>query len=154
MSIKRRRESGVDRDAFAGAALVAAGMGLYFACRDYSWGTLAHPGPGFFPVTVAVLLVIFGAIIFAGSLASEHKQLVQATLRPRSLLGVAGIALFGVLVDRFGFAISASLLLVLAVAAGSQPRIRDGVVLIATLVPVSILLFIVGLGQLMPIWPR
>ena len=43
-------------DLAAGGALLLIAIGAFVAGRSLAWGTVTQPGPGFFPLTLAVLL--------------------------------------------------------------------------------------------------
>lgn len=143
----------LNRDVVAGVALAAIGATLLLLSRNYPLGTMHQPGPGFMPTGVAVMLMLLGAAVAVRGAAVGRYRAGIEHIRPRSMIAVLGILLFGFLIQRLGFAICASLLLAAAVAAGDRLRWRDLLGFILVLVPLCALVFIKGLGQLVPIWP-
>lgn len=142
-----------NRDAVAGLLLVAIGIAVLVFGRFYPMGSLRQPGPGFLPMGVAGLLILLGGLIaLRGLFAAGYRAGIER-LRPRSLLAILGIVLFGLTVGGLGFVVAALLLLGLGIAANDQMRWRDFVVIALVMVPACALVFIKGLGQLIPVWP-
>jgi putative tricarboxylic transport membrane protein len=52
-------------DRVAGLALVLVGLVAIEESRAFPFGTLHRPGPAFMPTLLAVLLILFGAVVFA-----------------------------------------------------------------------------------------
>jgi hypothetical protein len=51
------------RDFYAGGVMVLLGAGVILQCTAYNLGTLMHMGPGFFPMTLGVILTLLGLLI-------------------------------------------------------------------------------------------
>jgi len=51
------------RDFYAGGVIVLLGAGVIVQSRAYNLGTLMHMGPGFFPMTLGVILTLLGMLI-------------------------------------------------------------------------------------------
>jgi hypothetical protein len=63
------------RDFYAGGLMILLGLGIALKGMTYRLGTLMHMGPGFFPTSLGVLLVLIGIAIAAAGLApSEEDQ--------------------------------------------------------------------------------
>lgn len=110
------------KDLFGGALLILLGMGAVYAGMAYRLGTLSHMGPGFFPVTVGVLLIAVGILIM---LASKSPDAAEAAAVRRSLewrawaLICIGIVAFVVL-GRYGGLMPASFAIVFISALGDR----------------------------------
>ena len=63
----RQRLPRLSRDLVAGAALTALGLYIALAAREYPFGTVAEPGPGFVPFALGVLLAACGAVLTVAS---------------------------------------------------------------------------------------
>jgi len=59
------------RDFYAGGLMLLLGLGIALKGATYRTGTLMHMGPGFFPTSLGVLLVILGIAIAAAGLSSS-----------------------------------------------------------------------------------
>ena len=49
-----------NKDVWAGLMLIAIGAAAIFVARSYPFGTALRMGPGFFPVVLGGLLIVFG----------------------------------------------------------------------------------------------
>ena len=138
------------RDVWAGLVFVAIGLVALIQVRRYPIGTLTAMGPGYFPLILSVLLVGLG-------LASAAKGLLRAglpdmqeparwPLLPLAFL-VAGIALFGYLVEESGLL---SAVFVLSVMIGYGDLRRHPVQVIGSALVLSVgatLVFVQFLGM-------
>ena len=61
-----------NRDYYAGALMFALGIGAILEGRKYSMGTLSRMGPGYFPVSLGVILALVGAAIAITNRFAEH----------------------------------------------------------------------------------
>jgi Tripartite tricarboxylate transporter TctB family len=55
------------RDFYAGGLMILLGLGIALKGATYRLGTLMHMGPGFFPTSLGVLLVLIGIAIAAAA---------------------------------------------------------------------------------------
>ena len=106
-----------NRDVWAGLFLIAIGAAAIFIARDYTFGTSLRMGPGYFPIVLGGLLVLFGIYVLATGLRSGVA--IQGPWSIRALVIVPlSLVLFGALIDRAGF-IPAMLVLIFGSATAS-----------------------------------
>jgi len=79
-------------------------------------GRLKHPGPGFLPFGLAIVLILFSVILIFGS--KREKGIPSAPFWPhrswlRPLLGVAILIFFALVVEWLGFLITTFIFLVI-----------------------------------------
>jgi hypothetical protein len=60
------------RDFYAGGVMVLLGAGVVVQSSAYNLGTLMHMGPGFFPLTLGVILTLLGLLIIATGAATPE----------------------------------------------------------------------------------
>ncbi len=93
------------RDVWAGLVFVAIGLVALIQVRRYPVGMLTAMGPGYFPLILSVLLICLGLASAAKGLLRagppEMQEPARWPLLPLAFL-VAGIALFGSLVEESG----------------------------------------------------
>jgi hypothetical protein len=142
------------RDLIGGGLMVLLGAGVViYGLMTMSMGTLQRMGPGFFPISVGVLLAIVGAGIFVPALLREGA-IEEINWRP--LIAVpAGLAIFALGFPFFGLVVA--IFALVAVATFGQDRVHP-VSIAATAAFLSLLcfaIFNVGLGQAIPMlrWP-
>src|SRR5450755_3856791 len=62
-----------NRDYYGGALMFVIGLGAILQGRTYSMGTLSRMGPGFFPVSLGVILALAGAAIALTARFAERE---------------------------------------------------------------------------------
>lgn len=144
------------RDFWSGLMFVV--VGVAFACGsiiNYSFGTSARPGPGYFPFGLGVLLAILGAVVLfkALTIESEGGQPVGAFAWKPLLIVVGAIILFGFALPRLGMIITLPLLITVASMASDEFKWRDALLSSVVLTAGSYAIFIWGLNLVIPIRP-
>ncbi|MCE8040492.1 tripartite tricarboxylate transporter TctB family protein [Halomonas sp. MCCC 1A11062] len=121
-------------------------LGLYIIWQGshYDIGSLRRMGPGFFPIMVGSMLLLFSILLVV---EQWHSEQIKGFWIPRPILMVtAGFVAFAALLERTGL-VPATLALVILVSLSEKP-VRPWAA-VATAVCLSILgvsVFIYGLG--------
>ena len=99
-------------DRVAGGALVVLGLLVLLESRKLPLGSLRSPGPAYAPVVLAVLVLVFGLLVFAfGARAPAVRGLGWVEWRHAIAIFVACVfAAFAL--ERLGFRITVALVLV------------------------------------------
>ena len=144
------------RDVFAGLLFVAIGVATVIGASDYPLGTVRNIGPGYYPILLGIALVLLGAgITFKGVTLSAEPSDDEGGFAIRPLvMVVAAVAAFGLLVRPFGLGVAIVALVVISSFAGRDFSIVRVVLICATMVALSWLVFIYLLGLSMSMWPR
>jgi hypothetical protein len=140
------------KDFWSGVLFIAFGAFALIYGTKYTLGTAARMGPGYFPRILGILLVVLGGVILFRSFRVQGTPVPRWKLRP-TLLVIGGVILFGYIVQPLGIALSTVLLIVLASAASHEFRPKEAVISGVALAALASLVFIVGLGVQLPIWP-
>jgi hypothetical protein len=145
------------KDLAAGALLIAAAALFAVLAAGYDMGTSRKMGPGYFPLVLAGLLALLGAVLVVRSLrlaGADGGPIGTVPWRALALV-VAAPLIFGLTVRGLGM-IPALVLVVLASAAASpQSRRIEAVLLAGGLALFCWAVFIKGLGlplQLLGPW--
>lgn len=102
-----------------GAALIAAGLFALYPRVELPFGTLREPGAGFFPVVVAVALILFAALALIGAVTeTDESKAPPGGLLRASVMAVT-VALYAWLVPIAGFLLCTVTLLLVALRLGS-----------------------------------
>lgn len=143
------------RDFWSGLMFLVVGVMFAWGASDYSFGSSARPGPGYFPFGLGILLALMGALVLfkALTLESEGGDPIGAFAWRPLLIIVAAIAVFGLALPRLGLACTLPLLITLSALASSEFRWRDVLISSVVLTVGSWALFIVGLKLTIPLWP-
>ena len=143
------------KDFWSGLMFMAAGLGFAVGATNYSFGTSARPGPGYFPFGLGVLLALLGAVVLFKSLSIETEggdPVGAIPWKPLCLI-VFGVVAFGLALPRVGMIISLPILIMIASLAGDEFSLKEVVINIVVLTLGSWLIFIKGLNLVIPLWP-
>ncbi|MCV2421397.1 tripartite tricarboxylate transporter TctB family protein [Paucibacter sp. DJ2R-2] len=143
------------RDFFSGLMFVLLGLTFAWASTEYSFGSSARPGPGYFPFGLGVLLALLGALVLfkALTIESEGGDPIGAIAWRPLLVITAAIVLFGLCLPRLGLAMTLPMVVTLAAAAGDEFRWRDALLNSVVLTLGSWVIFVWGLKLVIPVWP-
>lgn len=151
MSLKIKSQ----KDFWAGLMFVVVGLSFSFGALDYSFGTSARPGPGYFPFGLGILLGVLGALALFEALTVETddgEPIGKVAWRPLLII-IGSIVMFGVLLPRAGMIISLPLLVIVSALAGDEFHWGEAIANAAVLTLGSWVVFIWGLNLTIPLWP-
>ena len=133
-----------NKDFWGGMMLIILGAGAIFIASGYRIGSALRMGPGFFPIILGVILILFGTVIMAMGLVSKEKIKERLSLRALILLPAA-LLLFGFLMNLAGFVPAVVALVFCSAAAGSEFKLLEVSLLAIGLTVMSVALFLWGL---------
>lgn len=140
------------KDFWAGVLFVALGIFAITVGNNYTLGTAARMGPGYFPRILGILLILLGAIIALQGVRVPGEAVPKWHWRP-TLVVLGSVVIFGLVVDKIGMAIGTVFLIVGASAASHEFRPKEAIIAGILLSALACGVFIVGLGVQLPIWP-
>jgi hypothetical protein len=138
--------------AFA-AFLIGLGAFAFSLARELSVGTTASMGPGYVPRALAVIIMIYGAVLGARAVLAGWQAFPAIALRPLLLI-TASVALFALLLPAAGLALTSLAVVVCAGFAAADVRLRENAMLAIALAAFAVVLFVTALGLPIPVWPR
>lgn len=131
-------------------AAVGAGAALY-AQAEYDFGELRNMGPGFFPVVLGWVLAALGLLIALPALLRRGEAVTLAT---RAALCVVGaLVVFGLLLKTAGLVLATMASVLLASLADARFTWRTRLLTAVAIAALAWLIFIAGLGMVLPTWP-
>ncbi|MGY6634377.1 MAG: tripartite tricarboxylate transporter TctB family protein [Alkalilacustris sp.] len=136
------------REVVAGIVCIALGAVVVWITSDYRFGTPRRMGPGFFPVTLGVILAGLGVLILISGLR-DRTPLPRMYVRPLIILP-ATILAFALLLPRVGYGPAAAVVVLAAGFAGRAATPLGLGLLAAGLVPATWFLFAQALGVRLP----
>jgi uncharacterized membrane protein len=139
------------KDFWAGVMLVAIGLLAMAIARNYSFGTSLRMGPGYFPMVLGGILILFGLYILAMGLRSSDKLVASWSLRAVIMLPLS-LVLFGVLMERAGFVPAMLVLIFGSATASTEFRFVEVLVFSVFLTALSVAVFVYGLGLPYPLF--
>lgn len=143
------------RDFWSGLMFVVVGVVFAWGSTEYSFGSSARPGPGYFPFGLGVLLAILGGFVLfkALTIESEGGDPIGSIAWKPLIIIVAAIVVFGLLLPRAGMAISLPILIVMSALAGDEFHWKDALLSCVVLTVGSWVIFVWGLKLVIPVWP-
>lgn len=138
------------KDVLAGLVVTLIGIGAIFEALSYNLGTAAQMGPGFFPLSIGMIIVALGlGIIMIGGRGPEMHQEEgdQATTPWRALIALPlSILIFSVATPSFGLAPATFLAVFISTFADRTLTLLRSLVIALGWTTLCILIFRVGLG--------
>lgn len=144
-----------EKDFWSGIMFLVVGIVFAVGATNYSMGTGARPGPGYFPLILSVILAIIGAVVLFKALTIETEggdPIGNIAWRPLLVI-VASITVFGALLPRLGLFITIPVLIVMVSFAGDEFKWRGVIIASVVLTIFSWLIFVAGLNLTIPLWP-
>jgi hypothetical protein len=139
-----------NKDFWAGLLLIAIGAAAVFIARDYTFGTALRMGPGFFPIMLGLILILFGLAILASGL--HRGETIAGSWSPRALIILPlALVLFGVLMEHGGFVPAMMVLIFASATASTEFRPLEALLFSIGLTALSVAVFIWGLGLPYPL---
>ena len=131
--------------AICGAIFVATGAFFAIQSLGLDLGTAVRMGPGYFPLVLAAVLVLLGAIIFIQALRVEGEPIDPFAWRGMLFILPAPV-FFGLTVRGLGFAPSLFLTAFIACFASQKMNVFFAIILSLLLTIFSVGVFSYGLG--------
>jgi hypothetical protein len=144
-----------EKDFWSGIMFTVVGVVFAVGATNYSMGSGARPGPGYFPLILSAILAVLGAILLFKSLTIETEggdPIGNIAWRPLLVI-VAAITIFGAMLPRLGLFVSVPILIIIVSFAGDEFSWRGVLVTAASLTVFSWLIFVAGLKLTIPLWP-
>jgi len=117
-------------DRLSGAFLVLVGLFVVWERRVLPLGSTSHPGPGYVPLLLAILLILFGVILIARGKGGRLLRSLSWPEAPHAL-AILGCCLFvTALMEKIGYRLT--MLLALGFLFGVMERIKLWLMLVLT----------------------
>lgn len=145
-------EKGSSPEYLASALFIVSGALGLWQSAELATGDASAMGPGYFPRILSALLIVLGSLLALKAWRSTRETIGAVKLRPVSAILIA-IGGFAMLAAPFGFVVAASWLIGVGSLGDRDSRFTQVVMVGALLILASILLFVVGLGVQISLWP-
>jgi hypothetical protein len=143
------------RDFVSGLMFIAVGVIFAVGATNYSMGSSAKPGAGYFPLILSVIMAILGAVVLFKSLTIETEggdPIGSIAWKPLLVI-VASITVFAIALPRLGMFLTIPLLIVMVSFAGDEFSWKGVIGSCIVLTIFSWIVFIWGLGLTIPLKP-
>ena len=151
------------KDFWAGIMYMAVGIAFAVGAKNYTIGTGARMGPGYFPLILGILLALIGAAVAFKGLTNGPKNgdpIGKWAWKQVVLILLANFA-FGILlvgvpslgIPAMGLIVAIYALVFIASAAGHEFRAKEVFILATILAVGSYIAFVWALNLQFPVWP-
>ncbi len=143
------------RDFWSGLMFVAVGLGFAWGATEYSFGSSARPGPGYFPFGLGLLMAVLGGAVLFKALTIETVDgdpVGHFAWKPLIII-VGSMVMFGLLLPRVGMFVALPLLVIVSALAGDEFHLGEAIVNALLITAFSWLVFIYGLNLTIPLKP-
>jgi hypothetical protein len=140
------------KDFWAGILFIALGIFTLIVGSNYTLGTAARMGPGYFPRILGIMLIVLGGIITVNGMRIPGEAIPAWKWRP-TLVVLGSVVLYGLIVASVGVAISTVVLIVTSSFASHEFRWKESLIAGVLLSALAVGVFIIGLNLQLPIWP-
>lgn len=138
------------------SGLMFIGIGIVFAgmASRYRFGSAGEMGPAYFPLVLAGLLAVLGAVIALRGITSlDEEEVIQSMALGPLVLVLGSVALFALLLVSLGLVVASLALVVLSSFASHEFNLRYATISAIVLTAACYLIFVVGLNLPMRVWP-
>lgn len=151
------------KDFFSGLMFLVVGIAFAVGANNYTVGTGARMGPGYFPMILGVLMALLGAAICFSGLtkgpASGDKigkwawRQVFFILAANFAFGILLVGVPNLHIPQFGLIIAIYALVFIASLAGDKFNFKETAILSTVLAVGSYFAFVWALNLQFPVWP-
>jgi hypothetical protein len=142
------------KDFCTGVMFLLFGAAAMFFSADYTIGSAAKMGPGYFPFALGALLAVLGVACLLRSVFWGRGLQRWPALHVKPLgLVLSSVVLFALLLRPLGLLASAIVLVVLCSRASHEFRWKEALLNAAVLIAVVLVVFVYFLEFQVPVWP-
>ena len=156
MSVNKEHSLQIRNQKDFGAGLMYMVIGLFFTymATQYSMGTPAKMGPGYFPFWLGLVMTALGLVILIKSLGAKAAIEKVPAFNWRVIGLITGsVVLYGVLLPIMGFIVAVFVLVFLSASASHEFHWKGTLINAIFLIVFTYLVFVVGLKLQFPLLP-
>lgn len=118
-------------DRLSGAAFILLGLFVVWERRVLPLGTHRHPGPGYFPLLLAILLIVLGTLLVLQGKSSPQVRATSWAEAPHAIAILACSVFATLFLERIGYRIT--MFIILGFLFGVMERLRPWLLVTLTL---------------------
>ena len=148
MKIRNQRDFG------AGVMYMVIGLFFSIVATNYSMGTAAKMGPGYFPFYLGILMLLLGLLVAVKAFSAKAAIEAIPKFNWKIIAQITGaVVLYGLLLPRLGFLIAVVVLVFVSASASREFTWKGTALNAAFLVTFTYSVFVVGLKLQFPLLP-
>lgn len=142
------------------AGILFMGFGGFFclySCFNYSLGTAAHMGPGYFPAALGGFLFVLGLIVAVKGICVVPEDPASGKFGSFDWLSffiiLGSVTFFAATLRSLGLVISMAGMIFISTLANRRFRLKESLILSAVISFMVWAIFVLGLNLMVPVWP-
>ena len=138
------------------SGLLFLGFGVFFAgfATQYSMGSAAKMGAGYFPFYLGVLLCLIGAYVALNAMRGSAEASEVEGFDFKTVGTVLGaVVVFGFLLQPLGLVVALFALIMISAYASHEFNLRGALINAAVLISMCLAVFVYGLKLQFPLYP-
>jgi hypothetical protein len=142
------------KDFWAGVLFLVTGIGFVVLSQEYTMGTAAKMGPGYFPTILGAMMAVLGLMIMIPSVRRHRpeERLTGVDFRTLGLV-LLSVVVYALALPTLGFIVAMSLLVFISALASHEFNLKSTAASIVVLLVGSWLVFVKGLELQFPFLP-
>jgi hypothetical protein len=142
------------KDFWSGVLFIVTGLLFMALSRQYTIGTAAKMGPGYFPTILGGLMALLGLLILLPSIrASQPVQKIARVDFMSVFMVLLSVVVYAATLPTLGFIVSLVLLVVISSFASHEFHLKSTIISALVLLAGSWLVFVKGLELQFPFLP-
>jgi hypothetical protein len=142
-----------NKDFWAGMMFIFIGTVAILMARHYPFGSTLRMGPGYFPVVLSEILIVFGIYVMIRGLRKNEKIQGNWSIRALIVLPLSR-AVFGIVMELGGFVPALIALCFVSAASGREFKFKEVLLMTIFLGVLSVAMFVWGLGLPYPLFQK
>jgi len=139
---------------WSGVMFIIIGLAFAWKSTEYSMGTAARMGPGYFPFWLGIIMAMLGALILLAALTpkSQKTEVARFDFKIVAII-TASVVVFAFILQPAGLVVSMFVLVIISALASHEFTWKVTIANAIFLVVLCYMAFVVGLKLVFPIWP-
>lgn len=145
------------KDFWSGILFALLGVFFIVFAQEHELGQASRMGPAYFPTVLGILLIAIGLIVallgyFRKAPITETGEIMPFRWNILFLI-LGSILVFGLALNTFGLMLSLAAMILIAGLASPDFRFKETLAIILVMDLLAWLIFVYGVGMLVPVWP-
>jgi len=139
---------------WSGVMFIIIGLAFAWKSTEYSMGTAARMGPGYFPFWLGIIMAMLGALILLAALTpkSQKTEVARFDFKIVAII-TASVVVFAFILQPAGLVVSMFVLVIISALASHEFTWKVTIANAIFLAVLCYMAFVVGLKLVFPIWP-
>ncbi len=145
------------KDFWSGVLFILLGIFFIVFAQRHEIGTASRMGPAYFPTLLGAAMAFIGAIIGIRGIARAPETPDEGRVEKFHwfvlFMILGSVVVFSLLLTTFGLMISLAAMIAISMLASRTINWKETILMIVVLDAASYIIFVLGIGMYVPVWP-